>query len=158
SMPFFKHPAAVCGLAALGVRLAAGLQSVAVNPLLRDLQLDSLYYVRWAGDIAAGDWTGRGGKAGGAPFVLNPLSASGLAPIVGAFADPVVPVLVFQSILAAATTALAVVAARRFFGTVAAWTAGAAVAFSAALAQLDMHVAVSGLAAFLTAGAVFASA
>jgi hypothetical protein len=81
-----------------------------------------------------------------------------LAPLAGAFDEPWTAVVVTQALLAGATAALAAVAARRFFGCAAAWTAGLAVAFSAALVQLDAHVAVSGLAAFLTAGAAFSSA
>src|SRR5262249_17773368 len=46
----------------------------------------------------------------------------------------------------------------RFAGSAAAWVAGLACAFSAALAHLDANVAISGLAAFLVAGTCFACA
>ena len=157
-MPFFAYPAAVCAAAAIAVRLVVGHSGLERNPLLLNLTLDSKYYVEWAREIAGGDWTSAHGIVAGSPFILNPLYAYVIAPIAGLAADPVRPILLFQAFLAAATTALAAVAARRFFGLTAAWTAGLAVAFSTALVQLDTHVAVSGLAAFLTAGAVFASA
>jgi len=157
-MPLFDHPAPLCAVAAVVVRLIAGLQAISQNPLLSNRQLDSAYYVAWARDIGGGDVTSAHGIAARSPFILNPLYAYVLAPVTAPFADPAVPVLVLHAVLAAATTALAAVAARRFFGTAAAWTAGVAVALSTALVQLDTHVAVSGLAALLTAGAVFASA
>lgn len=161
-MPFFNRPASLCAAAAFAVRLAVGLQGLSQNPLLTRPQLDSDYYIRWAREIAAGDVASAAadGVVGHAPYILNPLYAFVLAPIAGSFADASIPlaVVVLQAALGAATAALAAVAARRFFGTVAAWTAGIAVALSTPLVQLDAHVAVSGLAAFLTAGAVFASA
>lgn len=155
---FFDHPAAVAGASAVLVRLCTGLTGLLQNPMLTSRQLDTGYYLAWARDIAHGDVAGREGIVGGAPFILNPLYAYVLAPIVGAFEEPWTGVVAVQALLAGATAALAAAAARRFFGRTAAWTAGLAVAFSAALVQLDAHVAVSGLAAFLTAGAVFASA
>ena len=140
------------------MRLAAGLAGLSQNPILTSRQLDTGYYLTWAADIANGDVLGREGIVGGAPFILNPLYAYVLAPLVGASQEPWTTIVVAQALLAGATAALAALAAQRFFGKTAAWTAGLAVAFSAALVQLDAHVAVSGLAAFLTAGAVFASA
>jgi tetratricopeptide (TPR) repeat protein len=157
-MPLFDHPAPLCAVAAAAVRLTAGFSALSQNPLLSKRQLDSAYYVAWAREIGGGDLGSAHGIVAGSPFILNPLYAYVLAPVTAPFADPAIPVLVLHAVLAAATTALAVVAARRFFGLAAAWTAGIAVAFSTALVQLDTHVAVSGLAAFLTAGAVFASA
>jgi MYXO-CTERM domain-containing protein len=157
-MPLFDHPARLCAAAAVAVRLIAGFEAISQNPLLSNRQLDSAYYVTWAREIGRGDLASADGIVRGWPFILNPLYAYVLAPVVAPFADPAVPVLVLHAALAAATTALAAVAARRFFGVAAAWTAGLAVAFSTVLVQLDTHVAVSGLAAFLTAGAVFASA
>lgn len=139
------------------MRLAAGLQGLTQNPLLSNRQLDSEYYVTWAREIAAGDFASARGIVADSPFILNPLYAYVLAPVVGRSADPTFAVIAFQALLAAATTAMAATAARRFFGLAAAWTAGLAVAFSTALVQLDAHVAVSGLAAFLMAGAVFSS-
>lgn len=155
---FFVHPAALAAAASVAVRLVAGLAGVSQNPILTSRQLDTGYYLAWANDIAHGDVMGRGGIVGGAPFILNPLYAYVLAPLVAAIEAPWTAVVVAQALLAGATAALVAVAAGRFFGRAAAWTAGMAVAFSTALVQLDAHVAVSGLAAFLTAGAVFASA
>ena len=155
---FFDHPAAVAGASAVLLRFFTGLTGLVQNPMLTSRQLDTGYYLAWAHDIAAGDVAGRGGIVGGAPFILNPLYAYVLAPIAGRLEEPWTSVVVAQALLAGATAALAAAAARRFFGRTAAWTAGLAVAFSAALVQLDAHVAVSGLAALLTAGAVFASA
>jgi len=161
-MPFFDYPASLAAAAALAVRLAVGWQGLSQNPLLTRPQLDSDYYIRWAREIANGDFAGCGADSlvGRAPFVLNPLYAYVLAPIAKCVADASIPtsVVVLQALLGAATAALVAVAARRFFGLAAAWTAGLVIAFSTPLVQLDAHVAVSGLAAFLTAGAVFASA
>jgi 4-amino-4-deoxy-L-arabinose transferase-like glycosyltransferase len=81
-----------------------------------------------------------------------------IAPLVALFGATPLPVVVAQALLAAATAALTAAAARRFGGNVAAWSAGLAVAFSAPLVHLDGYVAVSGLAAFLVAGACFACA
>jgi hypothetical protein len=175
--PYFNRPALACAVLAVVVRLTAGLLAVAQNPLLTSRQLDSWYYVEWAREIAGGDFTGAAGIVqpdvrGPVPYILNSLYAFVLAPIVGIFRTPgltpdevaisdpriAYAVVVFQALLAAGTTALTVVAARRFFGNAAAWVAGFAVALSASLVTLDAHVAVSGLAAFLVAGAVFASA
>src|SRR5258706_199280 len=89
-----------------------------------------------------------------------------LAPLVGAFGKSAVVAVAFQTLLAGATAWLAASAARRFSGVacdknvtfnsdVAAWAAGLAVAFSAALVHLDGKVAVAGLAAFLIAGATW---
>jgi hypothetical protein len=159
---FFNCPAVVAAAAAFAVRVAVGWQGLSQNPLLTRPQLDSDYYVRWAREIAAGDFASASpdGIVGRAPYILNPLYAFVLAPLAAAFKDASIPtaVMVFQALLGAANAALTAVAARRFFGRAAAWTAGVVVAFSTPLVQLDAHVAVSGLAAFLTAGAVFASA
>jgi MYXO-CTERM domain-containing protein len=157
-VPLFELAAPAAAVLAAAVRLTAGFAAISQNPLLSKRQLDSAYYIAWAREIGAGDWTSANGIVAGSPFILNPLYAYVLAPVTSPFADPAVPVLVLHSVLAAATAFLAAVAARRFFGVLAAWVAGLAVAFSTALVQLDVHVAVSGLAAFLTAGAVFASA
>jgi len=140
------------------VRACVTWQAWWTNPALSAPRLDSEYYLAWARDIAAGDVLGRHGVAGGEPFLLNPLYAYVVAPLVAVSGASPAPVLVFQVLLAAATTALAAAAARRWAGPAAAWTAGIAVAFSTALTQLDGYVAVSGLAAFLVAGTCFACA
>ena len=138
------------------MRTLVTVQAWARNPILSTPRLDAEYYLAWAGDIASGDVAGRSGIVGGGPFLLNPLYAYVIAPLVGAFGATPVPVLVMQALLAAATTALAAAAAKRWAGSTAAWVAGLAVAFSTALTHLDGYVAVSGLAAFLVAGACFA--
>ena len=140
------------------MRGAVTLQAWQRNPILSTPRLDAEYYLSWARDIAAGDVLGRRGTIGGEPFLLNPLYAYIIAPIAGLFGATPGPVLVFQVLLAAATAWLTASAARRFAGDGAAWTAGVAVAFSAALTHLDGYVAVSGLAAFLVAGTCFACA
>lgn len=110
----------------------------------------------WARDIAGGDLLGRGGEIHGEPFLLNPLYAYVIAPLVGATN---VPILVFQTLLAGATAWLAASAATRLAGSkVAGWVAAVCVAFSTALTHLDGHVAVSGVAAFLVAGACWSCA
>jgi hypothetical protein len=121
-------------------------------------RLDGSYFLNWAYDVATGDLLGRHGIVHGEPFLFNPLYAYVIAPFVGVFGFSTLPMIVFQTLLASATTALAAAAARRFAGTAAAWTAGIAVAFSAPLVELDCYVAVSGLAAFLVAGTCFACA
>ncbi len=128
------------------------------NSIVRTPRLDAEYYLAWAGDIASGDLFGRTGTLGGEPFLLNPLYAYAIAPLVRVFGATPAPVLVLQTILAAGTAALAAAAARRWAGNTAAWIAGLAVAFSTALTHLDGYVSVSGLAAFLVAGTCFACA
>lgn len=157
-MPFFDHPARVSAALALALRAGCGALALAHNPLVSRPQLDSAYYLQWAREIARGDVAGTGGIVGGAPFILNPLYAYAIAPFAALADDPTPAVVFFQAALGAGTAALAALAALRLFGRAAAWTAGLGVAFSAALVELDLHLAVSGLAAFLVAGAVFASA
>lgn len=128
------------------------------NEILSSPRLDAEYYLAWAGDIAGGDVLGRRGTVGGEPYLLNPLYAYVIAPLVRVFGATPAPVLVLQTFLAAATAALAAAAARRWSGPAAAWIAGLAVAFSTALTHLDGYVSVSGLAAFLVAGTCFACA
>jgi tetratricopeptide (TPR) repeat protein len=128
------------------------------NLAVRSPTLDGYYFLNWAHDVANGDVLGRGGIVHGEPFLFNPLYAYVIAPLVGAFGISTAPMIVFQTLLAAATAALAAAAARRFAGTAAAWTAGLAVAFSTPLVHLDCYVAVSGLAALLVAGTCFACA
>src|SRR5437899_10213395 len=106
-MARFARPALACAAAATVLRVVVALEGLAGNPLLSRRQLDSEYYVAWAREIAAGDWAGRGGVVGGAPFILNPLYAYVIAPLVAAAREPAATVAVFQALLAAATTALA---------------------------------------------------
>ncbi len=153
-----ERPAAACAAVALALRVACTWQSWTANPLMRGHQLDAEYYLHWARDIAQGDLAGRGGIVGGRPFLLNPLYAYLLAPFAAAFSSPELPIALAQALLGAGTTALAAAAARRFFGSTAAWVAGIAVAFSAVLVHLEAHVSVAGVAAFLVAGAVYACA
>jgi 4-amino-4-deoxy-L-arabinose transferase-like glycosyltransferase len=128
------------------------------NVAVSQPRLDGEYYLAWARDIAAGDVLGRTGTIHGEPFLLNPLYAYVVAPLVAVFGATPLPVLVFQTLLAGGTAALAAAAARRWSGPTAAWVAGLAVAFSTALTHLDGYVAVSGLAAFLVAATCFACA
>jgi len=182
-MPFLAHcrqaATSVPGISALVavlLRLAVLGGGWAQNPQLPRPQMDGFVYLTWAHDIAAGDLLGRAGFAGGEPFFFNPLYAYLLAPflsgldlpagaehltrpldpVLGVLAPRILAVLVFQALLAGATAALAAAAADRFFGRTAAWVAGIGVACSTVLVHMDQHVAVSGLAAFLTAGAVYA--
>ncbi len=133
-------------------------QAWSANQAISQPRLDGEYYLAWARDIAAGDVLGRTGTIHGEPFLLNPLYAYVIAPLVAVFGATPAPVLVLQALLAAATAALAAAAARRWSGPTAAWVAGLAVAFSTALTHLDGYVAVSGLAAFLVAATCFACA
>ena len=128
------------------------------HPFVRTPILDGEYYLRWAGGIASGDVAGTQGIVGGAAWVLNPLYAYLLAPFLGLFREPVLPILLAQGALGAATTALAAASATRTFDARAGWIAGLLVAFSAPLAQLDTAIAVVEVAAFLVAGACFACA
>jgi len=149
-------PRWVSAALAVSVRAVVSWSAFATNPLVNTPRLDAAYYLAWAGDIAGGDLVGSAGTISGEPFFLNPLYAYVLAVLrLVAGAGPV-PALVLNALLAGGTAALAAAAARRFSGGRAAWVAGVAVAFSAALVHLDTHVTVSGLAAFLTAGACYA--
>jgi 4-amino-4-deoxy-L-arabinose transferase-like glycosyltransferase len=148
-----RDPCFVAAAAAVVLRAAVAVQS-AVHGAAAP-QLDSLYYLSWAADIAGGDVAGRGATIHGEPFQFNPLYAYVISPLVGVFGQSAVPVVVLQTLLAGATAALAAAAARRFAGRTAAWVAGLATAFSAVLVHLDGKVVVSGLAAFLVAGAVW---
>ncbi len=144
---------------ALAVRAAASAQAFARNPVVRTPQLDGMYYLQWAREIAAGDVLGRSGLVGGEPLFLNPLYAYLIAPLAALFPSHVIAgVLMLQAVLGAATAALAAAAAERFFGRLAGWTAGVSVALSTALVHLDGHLSVSGLGAFLVAGAIFSAA
>src|SRR6185295_19401638 len=87
-MPIFDFPGRVCASLAVVVRLVVGFQGLSQNPLLTHRQLDSDYYVRWARGIASGDLLSASPPAGGAAFILNPLYAYVLAPIVRVFAEP----------------------------------------------------------------------
>ncbi|MCE9634620.1 MAG: tetratricopeptide repeat protein [Planctomycetes bacterium] len=161
------RPAWGCAAVAFFFRLAMLAQSWTTNELVRDPVLDGTVYLRWAREIAQGDVLGRRGAAAGEPWLLNPLYAYVLAPFAAIFASPLLPVLVAQAILGAGAAALTAGAASRMFGRSAAsrtfgrsaaWTAGLLVTFAMPLAQLDAHVAVAELAAFLVAGACFACA
>jgi 4-amino-4-deoxy-L-arabinose transferase-like glycosyltransferase len=140
------------------VRACVSWQAWRTNAAVPAPRLDAEYYLAWARDIAHGDVLGRGGTVAGDPFLLNPLYAYVVAPLVGVFGESPAPVLAFQALLAAATAALAAAAAKRWSGPAAAWVAGISVAFSTSLTHLDGYVAVSGLAAFLVAGTCFACA
>ncbi len=146
-----------CALVALTVRAVVTTAQWRGNALVREPRLDDLYYLDWAREIASGAVLSAGPLGASEPYVLNPLLAWVLAP--AAWLGAVhVGALVINALLAAGTSWLSAAAARRHAGTMAGWTAGLAVAFSAPLVHLDGHVTVAGLAAFLVAGAVFACA
>lgn len=179
-MPFFVlirrvllGPVGASALVAVLIRGICLAQSWAANPLVSHPQLDSYVYLAWARDIAGGDLVGRSGFIGGRPLFFNPLYAYVLAPffegvapfpfpvpedVTRALSGRILAVLVAQALLGGATAALTAAAARRHLGAAAAWIAGMAVALSAALVQLDAHLAVSGLGAFLVAGTAYACA
>jgi hypothetical protein len=151
-----RDPVTVCAVLAVVVRGVASWQGYANNVVVHTPQLDGMYYVEWAIDIARGDLAGREGIVGGAPYFLNPLYAYFLAPFAWIFRGGLIPlVLVAQALLGGATTALSAAAARRLFGKAGAWTAGIAVAFCTALVHLVGHVSISGMGAFLMAGAIW---
>lgn len=151
-----RDPRVVGALLAAAVRGVVSWQAWHTNAIVSTPRLDAEYYLSWARDIASGDVLGRHGTIGGEPFLLNPLYAYVIAPLVAWFGVTPAPILVAQALLAAGTAALSAAAAKRWAGETAAWVAGIAVAFSAALTHLDGYVAVSGLAAFLVAGACYA--
>ena len=151
-------PRAVAAVLAVAVRALVAWQGWTRNPAVRRVWLDAEFYLAWARGIAGGDLLGRHGVIGGEPFLLNPLYAYVIAPVAGVFGATPGPVVVLQVLLSGATAALTAAAALRFSGRTAAWVAGLGVAFSAVLTQLDAHVSVSGLAAFLVAGACWACA
>ena len=150
-----RDPCVVAAVVAILVRAAVGTQAFA-RGVASAPSLDGSYYLDWAGDIASGDLLGRAGTQHGEAFLFNPLYAYVLAPVVGAFGRSPAAVLALQTLLAGATAALAAAAARRLSGgsRAAAMVAGLGVALSSALVHLDGKIAVSGLAAFLVAGAV----
>ncbi len=149
-------PVRVSALIALIVRGAASAQGYAKNIVVHFPQLDGTYYAQWAMEIARGDLAGREGIVGGDPYFLNPLYAYVLAPFWAVFQGDFIPwVLAAQALLGAATTALSAASARRLFGGAAAWVTGIAVALSTSLVHLDGHISISGMGAFLMAGAVW---
>ncbi|MCE9636203.1 MAG: glycosyltransferase family 39 protein [Planctomycetes bacterium] len=153
-----RDPRVVGALLAAAVRGVVSWQAWRTNDIVSSPRLDAEYYLSWAGDIASGDVLGRHATVGGGPFLLNPLYAYVIAPLVALFGATPGPVLVAQAVLAAGTAALSAGAAKRWAGDTAAWVAAIAVAFSVALTHLDGYVAVSGLAAFLVAGTCYACA
>ncbi len=157
----------MCALVAAALRGAVAAAQWAGNPALRTPSLDAAYYLDWARALSAGDVLSAGPAGSAGPYLLNPLYAWLIAPIVAAF-EPAQPwILAAQALLGGATAWLAANAAQRFVAArgdphpapeVAAWVAGAAVAFSAALVHLSTHISVATLAAFLVAGAVHSAA
>ena len=95
------------------MRAGAGFGTWSANPIVREVRLDAAYYVGWASDVAGGDLFGTGGTVGGEPFLLNPLYAYVLAPVVGLFGPGAAPVMVLQALLAGGTAALTAAAASR---------------------------------------------
>jgi 4-amino-4-deoxy-L-arabinose transferase-like glycosyltransferase len=186
-MPFFDHARracvsavtsvpGVCAAAAVLVRLAVLGQGWNANPTVARPMMDGHVFLTWGRDIAGGDLLGTSGLINGEPFFFNPLYAYLIAPLLAgadfeginplaereaffaALSTRIVLILVAQALLGGVTAALSAAAADRWFGRTAAWVAGLGIAFSTALVHLDQHVAISGLAAFLTAGAVYACA
>ncbi|MCE9635241.1 MAG: hypothetical protein K8T90_05985 [Planctomycetes bacterium] len=153
-----SRPAWGVGCAALVLRAALVFHAWTTNPLVREPSLDGRFYLRWAADIAGGDLSGSRGVIAGEPWFFNPLYAYLLAPFVALLTSPVLPILLAQAVLGAGTAAMAAAAASRTFDRRAGWTTGLLVAFAAPLAQLDAHIAVAELSAFLVAGACFACA
>ncbi len=163
-MPFFdllrtrlREPATAAAIAAVALRLLLLSAAWTANPMVAHPQLDGDVYLQWSAEIAAGDLLGTdpAGLLRGGPLFLNPLYAYLLVPFQLIFEAPVLPILVAQALLGGGTAALAATTAGRLFGRPGAWIAGLAVAFSAVLTQLDLHLSVSGLAAFLVAGAAW---
>ncbi len=155
-------------LLTIAVRVPVVLQGLAANPQVMRPTLDARVFLTWAGEIAAGDVLGRAGVGAGEPWFFNPLPAYLLAPFVAGFdaanglvtaaVEPLLlRILLAQVLLGAGTTVLTTLAARRLFGVRAGWIAGAGVALSQVLAQLSAHVSAAELAAFLVAGACFAT-
>jgi len=153
-----RGPEWVCALLALITRaIGVGAQWNG-NAALRDPQLDALYYLDWAQQVAAGHLWSAGPIGADEPYLLNPLYAWCLAPLSAFGSGMHLATLIAQVLLGGATAWLAAAAARRHGGVLAAWIAGVGVATSAALVHLSTHVSVATLAAFLTAGVVFACA
>ena len=82
----------MAAVAAVAVRAYVAIAAWTSNPLISSAKLDAAYYLRWAGDIASGDVLGTGGVLGGDPYLLNPLYAFVLAPLVGIFGPTPAPV------------------------------------------------------------------
>ncbi len=173
-MPFFAQvkarlwtPAGAVAAVAVVLRLCLLAVSWRRNPLVFHPELDGRYYLDWAERIAAGELLAgsplmpnlTAAQADVLPYFLNPLTAyvAAFFRVLGGAHAGHVMLLVFQCFLAGATAYLAACTARRLFGRAAEWTAGLACALSSVLVHLDMHVSVSGLAAFLVAGAMWST-
>jgi hypothetical protein len=175
-------PVVVSGALALALRGVLAAAQWRDNPALRTPSLDAAYYLDWAREIGAGNLLSAGPAGAAGPYLLNPLYAWTIAPLVsGAGGAPQPSILALQALLGGATAAFAAEAARRHAsalagdtagrgagaaaeaareraGAIAAWVAGLAVAFSTALVHLATHVAVATLAGFLVSGAALACA
>jgi len=107
---------AIIGLAA-GVRIAYALAS-RQSPFFSHLDLDSLFYDKWAKEIAAGDWIGT------KVFFMGPLYPYFLAVVYKLAGPGLLTVKIIQGALGAATAGLTFLLAREIFGKVAGLIAG----------------------------------
>jgi tetratricopeptide (TPR) repeat protein len=137
---------AVFGLA-LVLRLAAGVQ-LADAPLFRSPQLDSLEYLAWAQQIAAGPF----------PWPVPPPHGLGypvfLSLLLGLFQGSLDTVRLAQGFLGAVTCLLTALVASRAFGRRAGIAAGLVLAIQGPLIYTDVSLLGEGLLLFLMTGAL----
>lgn len=107
---------AIFGLAA-GMRIAYALAS-RQSPFFSHLDLDSLFYDKWARQIAAGDWIGN------EVFFMGPLYPYFLAVVYKIAGPGLLTVKIIQGVLGAVTAGLTFLLAREIFGKVAGLLAG----------------------------------
>jgi len=107
---------AIVGLAA-GVRIAYAVAS-RQSPFFSHLDLDSLFYDKWARQIAAGDWIGT------KVFFMGPLYPYFLAVVYKIAGPGLLKVKIIQGVLGALTAGLTFLLAREIFGKVAGLVAG----------------------------------
>jgi 4-amino-4-deoxy-L-arabinose transferase-like glycosyltransferase len=88
------------------------------SPFFSHLDLDSLFYDKWARQIAAGDWIGS------EVFFMGPLYPYFLAVVYKVAGPGLLTVKIIQGVLGAVTAGLTFLLAREIFGKVAGLIAG----------------------------------
>ena len=132
---------------ALAVRLAVWSE-LAHHPLFRAPQLDSLEYVRWASEIAAGDfrWPASPPHGPGYPFFL--------AGVFRLFPDSLPAASISQALLGASTCVAIAALTGIWFGPLAAWAGGLLLAVNGVVAWTDVSLLAEGLLLLLMTGAL----
>jgi 4-amino-4-deoxy-L-arabinose transferase-like glycosyltransferase len=132
------------GLAALALRLAH-LLTVCDSPFFAYLMLDNLMYDEWGMEIATGSWLGD------RVFFQDPLYAYFLGVLYSIFGHRYLPVLMVQCLLGALVPPLLYLAARRWFGGLAAGITGVIAAVYLPSLYYEGMILKSWMAVFLAA-------